>query len=331
MAINRFDIEVDINAFNLVKSRKRLFNFYYRYLYRYVLKLVKIGNLPDTMPEKDIKFITFNIGYMTVGKADDGNVYGFEGNLGGEPNAYYIPTISTVANPYLKQSKTFELGKDAVLVRCDSMYQGFNDLVTLYAALLTTMDISIYWNSINTRTSNLYEGKNDDVKNAINAVFDSLEIGDKLKAIASKPIFEYMKSYQYSSQEVGTNIKALIELKQYIKASFFMAIGLPSNYNMKRESLNENELDADIYTITPQMDDVIDTLKEDFDKVNKMFGFNITVERDSSLEKVNNDIEQREDEAQLEIEAAKKNIQSNDEPNNDDTSDDNGGKQDENI
>lgn len=322
MAINRFDIEVDINAFNLVKSRKRLFNFYYRYLYRYVLKLVKIGNLPNTMPEKDIKFIIFNIGYMTVGKADDGKVYGYEGNLGGEPDAYYIPTISTVANPYLKLSKTFELGKDAILVRCDSMYQGFNDLVVLYAALLTTMDISIYWNSINTRTSNLYEGKNDDVKNAINAVFDSLEIGDKLKAIASKPIFEYMKAYQYSSQEVGTNIKALIELKQYLKASFFMCIGLPSNYNMKRESLNENELDADIYTITPQMDDVIDTLKEDFDKVNKMFGFNITVERDSSLEKVNNDIEQREDEAQLEIEAQKKNIQ----PNNDDSNNDEGGE-----
>lgn len=329
MAINRFNIEVDINAFNIVKSRKRLFNFYYRYLYRYVLKLVKIGNLPESMPEKDIKFIIFNIGYMTVGKADDGKVYGFEGNLGGDPNAYYIPTISTVANPYLKFNKTFELDKDAVLVRCDSMYQGFNDLVTLYAALLTTMDISIYWNSINTRTSNLYEGKNDDVKNAINAVFDSLEIGDKLKAIASKPIFEYMKSYQYSSQEVSTNIKALIELKQYLKASFFMAIGLPSNYNMKRESLNENELDADIYTITPQMDDVIDTLKEDFSKVNKMFGYNITVERDSSLEKVNNDIEQREDEAELDIEVQKKQLESNDDTSNDtsnDTSDNKGGE-----
>lgn len=329
---NRFDAPCNIGNFNIVKTKTRLFKMYYKQLLRVLMPLIKIKNLPESMPEADILFLLYTNGHFTMGKGDDGKVYGFNGALGGEPSPYYLPTISTVANAGLNFSKTFEIGKDCIVVKCDSMYQGFNDLISLTAALLTSIDISFYWNIINTRTANIYESGNDTIKKSIEEVFQSLEDGDKLKVIASKPLFDFIKTKEYAKNDLASNIKALIEVKQYIKALFFMVIGLPSNYNMKRESLNENELDADIYTIAPQMDDVFKQLKEDFDKANKMFGYNIQVERDSSLEQVHEDIEARGEEQQLDIDAAKKQIDSNnDKSNDDDVSDDKGGKADENI
>lgn len=302
MAINRLDNALCYSKFNIVKTKKILFEMYYKQLMRYLMKIVKINKLPDSMPENDVKFLIFSLGYITVGNADDNKTYAFEGGLGGEPNAYYLPTISVVANAGLKFDKTFTIDKDCVIVKCDSMYQGFNSIISAYSALLATIDISLYWSTVNSRTQNLYESGNDDIKKSIEDTFKNLEDGDKLTAIASKPLFDFIKTRDFSGPNVSVNIKSLIELKQYIKASYFMTIGLPSNYNMKRESLNENELDADIYTITPLMDDVIDTLNEDFAKVNKMFGYEISVERVSSLEKVNKDIENREKEEELDIE-----------------------------
>lgn len=320
MALNRLDNATGYAKFNIVKSKKMLFNMYYKQLMRYLMKQVKINDLPETMPENDVKFLIFSLGYVTVGKANDSKLYAFEGNLGGEPQAYYLPTTSVVANAGLNFNETFTIDKDCIIVKCDSMYQGFNALISLFSALLATVDISMYWQAVNSRTQNLYESGNDDITKAINDVFKSLEDGDELKAIASKPLFDFIKTREFSSPNVATNIKSLIELKQYIKASYFMIIGLPSNYNMKRESLNENELDADIYTITPLMDDVIDTLNEDFAKVNDMFGTNITVERASSLEKVNKDIENREKEEELDIEENEAQIENlTNETNNEET------------
>lgn len=309
MGLNRFNEFIEESNFNIVKTKKRLFKYYYKQLFRYLYPLIKINGLPDTIDEKDLLYYLYSVGYVTFGKSDDGKLYIFNGNLGGEPNQTYLPTKSVVANPFLKFNKTYTIDEDCVVVKCDSMYQGFNDLVSLTSALLTSIDISIYWNVINSRTTQLYESANDSITKSINDVFDSLENGDKLKAIASKPLFDLLKTREYSSMNVSANLKSLIEIKQYIKASYFMMIGLPSNYNMKRESLNENELDADIYTITPDMDDVFNTLTDDIAKVNNMFSVNITIERASSLAKVDSDIENREKEENADIELVQKQIE----------------------
>lgn len=299
--INRFDLVTPYN-FNIVKTKKNLYYMYYKQLMRYLMRLIKIKNLPETMPENDIKFNLFSMGYITIGKANDDKLYGFNGQLGGEPTPYYLPTISVVANAALDFSKTFTIDKDCVVVKCDSLYQGFNSIISLYASLLTTIDISIYWSTINARTQNLYESGNDTITKSINDVFAKLEDGDELKAIASKPLFDFIKTREFSSANVATNIKSLIELKQYCKASYYQIIGLPSNYNMKRESLNENELDADIYTITPLIDEAFEQIKEDFEKVNKMFNQSIEVEASSSYKQVKEDIENRAKEEELDIE-----------------------------
>lgn len=314
MKVNRFNFKNTLTDFNIVKTKMRLMDMYSKYFYSSIMSMFKIGNLPESMPEDDIKFIIFNNGYGTMGRADDGNVYLFgDEGLGGEPNAYYGPTISVVANAGLNFSKTFKIDEDCVIIKCSSMYTGFKDIINLYASLLATLDISMYWVAIGSRQQKLFESSNSDITKSLESVFESLENGDKLKAIAGKPLFDLLKTQDVNQASTTTsNIKALIEAKQYVKSSFFMMVGINANYNMKRESLNENEIDADIFTLIPHIDDVFNTIEADFKRANEMFGLNITLERSSSWGKIEDEIENREAEEEAQIEALEDNLNNND-------------------
>ena len=300
-----------LKDFNIVKRKMDIMAMYYRYFMNSIMSMFELDDLPDTIPEDDFKFIVFRNGYTTLGKANDGKLYAFsDEGLGGEPDAYYKPTISVVANAGLNFNKTFEIDKDCVIVKCTSLYNGFHEIISLYSALLATIDISMYWVSIGTRAQKLFEGSNDDVNKSLNDVFASLEDGDKLKAIVGKPLFDYLKTQDFNQASTTTsNIKALIEAKQYVKSSFFMMLGINANYNMKRESLNENEIDADIFTLIPHIDDVFKTMSKDLDAVNEMFGTNISMRYASSWEKIKDEIEQRDEEEELQIEVLENQVE----------------------
>ena len=321
MKVSRFNYKATLTDFNIVKTKMRLMDMYTRYFYSSIMSMCEIKGLPDSMPEDDVKFIIFNNGYGTMGRADDGNVYLFgDEGLGGEPDAYYKPTLSVVANAGLNFNKTFKIDEDCVIVKCTSMYTGFRDIINLYASLLATLDISMYWVSIGTRQQKFFESSNSDITKSLNEVFDSLENGDKLKAIAGKPLFDFLKTQDVNQASTTTsNIKALIEAKQYVKSSFFMMVGINANYNMKRESLNENEIDADIFTLIPHIDNVFDTIEADLEKSNKMFNLSISLERKSSWRKIEQEIDNRETEEELQIDALENQADepdTNNEPNN---------------
>lgn len=80
-----------------------------------------------------------------------------------------------------------------------------------------------------------------------------------------------------------------------MKASWFNDTGLNANYNMKRESINSNESQLNDDMLMPTVDDMLDCRQEGLEKVNAMFGTNITVELNSSWkinkEEANKDVD----------------------------------------
>ena len=55
-------------------------------------------NLPDTIPEEMLELYLLSAGTCFIAKYN-GSIYAFQGSFGGEPDAYYRPTLYTVANP----------------------------------------------------------------------------------------------------------------------------------------------------------------------------------------------------------------------------------------
>lgn len=276
-AIGRFEATKG-TAFDIVKTRDTLFNDWYKTLLNISLSMFDYDGLPETIPKCELEFQLLQNGYSAITKVNN-NLYAFNGGLGGVLDTYYIPTLITIANPYLKFNKVLEIGKDCVLMVNDEMYNGMNVYISKYASLLTALDISFYWGIIDTRVQKLYEAKNDTVAESIKEVLDGVELGFEIKTIAGKSLFDLLKVHETTNGAVSTNsLKALIETRQYILAQFFIGIGLNANYNMKRESLNENELNADSDTLLPLIDMMLDCRKEAVEEINSKYGTNISVQ-----------------------------------------------------
>ena len=70
----------------------------------------------------------------------------------------------------------------------------------------------------------------------------------------------------------------LIEVKQYLLANMFWnKLGVNSNYNMKRESLNSAESQLNDDALLPYPNIIVKTIQEDLDKLNEAVGTNIKV------------------------------------------------------
>lgn len=244
------------------------------------ITIFKYDNLPETITDKDIEIITQVNGY-SIWKEVDGKLYVFYGSLGGEPNPYYLPTLAIIANPALRYNASLKIDEECVVMLNDYLYTGLMPLFNKYGSLLTEAEISLKYAIINARVPALLQSDNDNTYKSAQEFFSKIEKGDGYGIIASKEFFEGIKSQDFYKQPY---IKDLIESIQYIKASWYNEIGLNSQFNMKREAINsaESRLNDDI--LHPTIDVMLQCRKKAVEKINKMFGTNITVELNSVWE-----------------------------------------------
>ena len=273
----------------ILKDKNRLVHSYVNYMLNRTQQMFEYTGLPESIPQKNLELILQVNGNAIVTKVN-GDLYAFFGGLGGEFNAYYLPTIATVANPYLKFSKNLIIDKECVVMLNDSLYQGLMPLFSKYASLLAETDVSLRFASINARIPEIVFADNDAVAKSAKEYFDKIESGEELGVIGSKPFFEGIKTADYSSKASATNIKDLIELQQYLKSNWFIDLGLNANYNMKREAINSSESGMNEDALLPLVDDMLKCRKIGLEKINQMYGTNITVDLSSSWKEVRDSI-----------------------------------------
>ena len=223
----------------------------------------------------------------------------FYGSLGGEPNPYYLPTLAIIANPALRYNASLKIDEECVVMLNDYLYTGLMPLFNKYGSLLTEAEISLKYAIINARVPALLQSDNDNTYKSAKEFFDKIEKGDGYGIIASKEFFEGIKSQDFYKQPY---IKDLIESIQCIKASWYNEIGLNSQFNMKREAINSAEVTLNEDILYPAVDVMLQCRKKAVEKINKMFGTNITVELNSVWEqnKIQEDLALQFKEAQVE-------------------------------
>lgn len=268
-------------------DKERAMRNYVVYMLNRTQRLFEYQGLPDTIPQRMLEFMLQINGFACFAK-HEGKLYAFWGGLGGEPDEYYRPTKCVVSNPALKFSDTFEIDKDCVIVRNDSALYGLIPLFTRYATALVENDISFRMASINTRVEFLLSAPDDRTKEAGAKFLKDVEEG-KLGVIGENAFLDGIKA-----QEVGRSMRTftdLIEYQQYLKASWFNEIGLNANYNMKREKLSTTESQMNNDALLPLVEDMLESRRQCIEKVNAMFGTEISVDFASSWEKLVEEIE----------------------------------------
>lgn len=256
---------------------KSLFNLIADML-KITLDMFKWEGLPITIPERELELLLQLRGSCIVASVNS-DLYALGGNLSGECDAYYIPKYYIVANPWLKLEKSFERGVDCVFGTNDRMWTGLSKMMERYATQSLETDISINIANIQERLHALVRCANDSEKVAFETLLSRLEKGDLASAIVSDEwaLNDGIGVMPFAGDSHKT-ITELIELRQYIKASWFNELGLQANYNMKREAINSTEGQLNEDGLVPLVADMLECREEFAEGINDMFGTDISVE-----------------------------------------------------
>lgn len=262
-----------------IKNKDKSVNGYIRKMLAITQAMFIYKGLPDTLPQNNLENLLQTNGNVFVTKVGN-DLYAFTGGLGGTPNAYNEATEYIVSNPYLQLNKSYKIDVDGVLIKNDS---GANSLLPIfgkYGVLCSDTLLSLNTCSVLSRITMLISASDDKTKQSADDFVNKIMQGD-FSVIGENAFFKGVNLQSISTQSAN-QITQLIELLQYFKASAFNEIGLNANYNLKRERLNTSEVQMNVDALNPYVDNMLQERKKAVDKVNAMFGTEISVELASS-------------------------------------------------
>ena len=283
------DLELP-NIFDGDFDKPKMLNSYIRYYLARLQSMFKYDGLPETIPAKWLENILLTKGNAAIIKVND-KLVAVRAGVGGSPNAYYVPAEVIVNNPYLPNEVNHSYihddnllfirdgltttDTDCVLILNDTYSQGLIPMLVKYCSQLVENDISMYLADIQARAILNISAADDSVRASGKLYLKRLREG-KLGVMANNAFLKDLDIKVF--KDAAQILTDLIEYHQYIKASLFNELGLNSNYNMKRESINSNESQLNDDMLHPLIDNMLAERKEGVEKINALFGTNITVE-----------------------------------------------------
>lgn len=262
-----------------IKNKDKSVNGYIRKMLAITQAMFVYKGLPETLPQSNLENLLQTNGNVFVTEVD-GKMYAFTGGLGGTPNVYNEPSEYIVSNPFLNLNKSYKIDVEGVLIKNDS---GANSLLPIfgkYGVLCSDTLLSLNTCSVLSRITMLISASDDKTKQSADDFITKILQGD-FSVIGENAFFKGVNLQSISTQSAN-QITQLIELLQYFKASAFNEIGLNANYNLKRERLNTSEVQMNVDALNPYVDNMLQERKKAVDKINAMFGTEISVELASS-------------------------------------------------
>ena len=285
-------------------NKALLLSSYIKYFLARLQSMFVYEGLPDSIPQKWLENYLLTKGTVTwLRNGPDGDLVVTFGGLGGKPDEYYIPTEVVIANPFLKKgvNGTYIRDKEVVVMYNDTYAQGLMPMLRKWCGMLVEAEIGLNMNAIMSRGSLIMTAVDDKTRDSAELWLKRLREG-QLGIIGESPFLVGNQDSSLTVNNIGntaTTLTDLIEYTQYIKSCLYNELGLQSNYNMKREAINSNESQLNEDQLHPLIDDMLRERQIGLEKVNAMFGTNITVHFNSAWE-----MNEREEEAAIaEIEA----------------------------
>lgn len=260
-------------------------NFQVRYMFNRTQKIFEYEGLPDSIPARMLETILQTCGNVCLTEVD-GKPRAFFGGLGGMLDEYYQPTIYTIANPYLKFDANLKIGDECIWGRNDSFGVGLLPLFQWYASLIVETGLSIRVGVINSRIAKTISADDDGTYKSALKYLEDIESG-KLGAISQSAFFEGLNIH--STPTANEHLTDIIETMQYLKASWFNDLGLNANYNMKRERIQNAEVENDNDALLPLIDDMLSQREEMLKAFNEKYGYDVKVKLASAWEDIQED------------------------------------------
>lgn len=300
------------------RDRNLIFKYLINNMQKRTLGMFEYKNLPKTLSARSIEKYLQGSGTCLIVDVKESDIHNPEAKgqaglyalpckAGGKLNADYLPTTAIVVSSWLGLSGEYDLMKDeAVYMWNDSLLEGIAPLYSLYASELTDNVLTLHFQEVHNRILSIIKASTEDEKKDAVEFFKDYENG-KFAALMNEDFLESLKNNRVDPFKGSSNstIKDTLEARQWLLAHWNIEIGLNDNYNMKREALNENEIEANADTLTPLLDDMYKCRKKGVEEINRIFGTNIEVDFSSSWKRVHKREQNAQKQEDLEIEALK--------------------------
>lgn len=282
------------------RDKTQSFNHYCTQFLNRTQRMFEYEGLPETIPAEYLERYLQVYGFAVITEVK-GNLYAFIGGLGGNSDSpYYEPTFCTVANPALSFSKTLTIDKECILIRNDLAYEGLTPIIARYASALLENDISMDMVSKNMRSNIFINAPDDPIKKAAEKFLNDTDSG--IRGVVGG--YNFLKGIEVfpMSGTSANSITDLIEYQQYLRAGLYNELGLQSNYNMKRESLNSAETGMNDDILIPLIDEMLFQREQGVKRLNEMYGLNVSVKLSGIWETVHEEITEPGQEKETETE-----------------------------
>lgn len=275
------------NLYNAIRSpstvhcrNTALVMYYTKYLFEKAISIFKFDGLPETWPLNYFQYVLFGYGYISVINTEKYGVIPMVCGLSGY-NVFYQPTNVVIANPLLQGFKTAVIGQECEIIKLQPNYSGIMDIVTTYADLMALCLETAGINLLNSKMSYIFFSENKRSAETFKKMYDKLASGEPMAVIDKSLINEDgTPTWELFTQNVGQNYitdKILNDMKT-IEDRFNTDIGIPNANTQKRERMLVDEVNMNNVDTNAKIALWKETIEKDLEKVNAMYGLNISVD-----------------------------------------------------
>lgn len=195
---------------------------------------------------------------------------------------YYLPAVITSFSPWLNRQLDGLIGVNASIIHIMDDRQGLDDLITEYAVQLAEIDKQIKINLMTCGTGYVYwtdsKKEGDDIK----AAWTRQSMGEPLVICGArnKSAVDKKPGIQQFNPDVSKNYitDKLLSSRRTLVNNFLTEVGIRNTNYEKKERLTNMEIQENNDETSALSDIILETLRDDFDKLNAISDLDLAVE-----------------------------------------------------
>lgn len=260
-----------IRNINSDRLNRNTFNDYFNRLFELAINMFKWENLPDSVDERFLELSLCEKGYCLYFNDDIMGNLALTCMIGGELDVYRIPTrrIAYAVNGYQAE----RTNRDSVLIYNNYLHTPTMQTISLYAERLTAIERAIDVN-VNAQKTPIAILTDEKQKKTVEEIYRKYE-GNAPVIIGAKNLdLNSVKAMTTGAPYVADKLNIL---KRQIWNEALTFFGIENANTEKRERLVSDEITSNLGGVQAQRYVMLNAREQAADKINRMFGTNISV------------------------------------------------------
>lgn len=267
---------------------KQMFKYWQNVLFEYCLKVFTWKDLPESIPGREIETRLYMYGMCGANKVK-GIYRAVDVNLNGVTDYYDEFENYDWNTP--KNSGHCKIGKNGVLIRNNSLQEGIFHKINYYSHLLAHTCLTYVSGCVNGRAATVVEAMSSTSAASAGKLLRDLYDG-KFANVVNKG-FSELRFTSINDSVKPSEYTTLYSGIGDILADFLTEIGI-KKANEKKERMLVDEVKSNNNLLLLNMKDLYECRKEGAEAMNKLFGWNVSVECNididaNGIEEVNED------------------------------------------